>query len=194
MKIYAIIVSSFLLCFALIGCKPEPPNADFTATPTVGEVPIEVQFTDQSVGEIDEWQWDFDNDGVVDSTLQNPRYIYSEAGVYSINLIISNSGGSDEVNKIGYIELFLPCKIEFIAETTEVVGVKDIKFTDLSQGNITSWSWDFDNDGVIDSTEQNPTYSYMRNGDYTVTLTITGPKCELSITKDNYIHVSGCGG
>ena len=194
MKIYIIIVSSFLLCSVLIGCKPEPPNADFTATPTVGEVPIEVQFTDQSTGEIDEWQWDFDNDGVADSTLQNPRYIYSEAGAYSVNLTISNSGGSGDVTKIGYIELFLPSKIEFIAEITEVVGVKDIKFTDLSQGNITSWSWDFDNDGVIDSTEQNPTYSYMRNGDYTVTLTITGPKCELSITKDNYIHVSGCGG
>lgn len=194
MKISVIIMSSFLLCFAIIGCKPEPPNANFTATPTEGEVPLEVQFTDQSVGEIDEWQWDFDNDGVIDSTLQNPRHIYNEAGTYTVLLTVSNSGGSDHETKIDYLEFFLPCKIDFMAETTEVEGIKDIKFTDLSQGNITSWSWDFDNDGVIDSTEQNPIHSYTRNGDYTVTLTITGPHCELSITKDRYIHVSGCVG
>ena len=163
MKISITILSGFLLCCALLGCKPEPPEADFTAMPREGEVPLEVQFTDQSVGEIDEWRWDFDNDGVVDSTLQNPRYIYNEAGAYSVKLTVSNSGGSDDVTKMSYIELFLPCKIDFIAETTEVVGVKDIKFTDLSRGNITSWSWDFDNDGVIDSTEQNPIHSYRRN-------------------------------
>ena len=194
MKISIIILSSFLLCCALLGCKAVPPEADFIARPTEGEVPLEVQFTDQSVGEIDEWQWDFDNDGVVDSTLQNPRYIYNEAGTYSISLTVSNSGGSDYETKIGYLEFTLPCKIDFIAEPTEVVGVTDIKFTDLSQGKVTSWAWDFDNDGVIDSTEQNPTHSYARNGDYTVTLTIRGPHCALSITRDRYIHVSGCGG
>ena len=194
MKISVIILSGFLMCCVLLGCKPEPPDADFSVTPTKGEVPLEVQFTDQSVGEIDEWQWDFDSDGLVDSTLQNPRYIYNEAGTYSVLLTVSNSGGSDYESKINYLEFFLPCKVDFIAETTEVQGVKDIKFADLSQGNITGWSWDFDNDGVVDSTEQNPTYSYTRNGDYTVTLTITGPSCELSITKYRYIHVSGCGG
>jgi PKD repeat protein len=194
MKISVVAISSFLLCFAFIGCKPEPPNAEFAATPTQGEVPIEVQFTDQSVGAIDEWQWDFDNDGVVDSTLQNPRHIYNEAGTYSVLLTVGNSGGSDRETKIGYLEFFLPCKVDFMADNTEVVGVTYIEFTDLSQGNITSWSWDFDNDGVVDSTERNPTHSYTRNGDYTVTLTITGPHCELSITKERYIHVGGCGG
>ena len=194
MKISIIILSSFLLCCALLGCKAEPPEADFTATPTEGEVPLEVQFADQSVGEIDEWQWDFDNDRVVDSILQNPQYIYNEAGTYSVSLTVSNSGGSDYETKIGYLEFTLPCKIDFIAKPTEVVGVTEIKFTDLSQGKVTSWAWDFDNDGVTDSTEQNPTHSYTRNGDYTVTLTITGPHCELSITKNHYIIVRGCGG
>lgn len=194
MKISMIILSGFLLCCAFVGCKVIPPEAAFTATPTEGEVPLEVQLTDQSVGEIDEWQWDFNNDGVVDSTLQNPRYTYNEAGTYSVSLTVSNSGGSDYETKIGYLEFTLPCKTDFIAEPTEVVGVTDIKFTDLSQGKVTSWAWDFDSDGVIDSTVQNPTHSYTRNGDYTVTLTITGPHCELSMTKDRYIHVSGCGG
>ncbi|MFC1930221.1 PKD domain-containing protein [Chloroflexota bacterium] len=175
-------------------CIPEPPDADFSAMPAEGEVPLEVQFTDQSLGEIDEWQWDFDNDGVVDSTLQSPRHIYSEPGTYTVNLTVSNSGASDEETKTGFVKILLPCAVDFMAEPTEVVGVKDIQFTDLSQGNITSWSWDFDSDGVVDSTERNPIHAYTRNGDYTVTLTINGPNCELSIAKDRYIHVGGCGG
>jgi len=194
MKISTTILFSLLVFYVLLGCRPVPPKADFTAVPTEGEVPLEVQFTDQSTGEIDEWQWDFNNDGLVDSSLQNPLYIYNEAGTYSVSLTVSNSGGSDHETKIGYLEFFIPCKIDFIAESTDVIGITDIKFTDLSQGDITSWSWDFDSDGVVDSTKQNPIYSYTRNGDYTVTLTVTGPYCKLSMTKDNYIHVSGCGG
>ena len=91
MKISIIILSGLLLCWALLGCTPEPPNVDFSATPIEGEVPLEIQFTDQSLGEIDEWQWDFNNDGVVDSTLQNPLHIYYEAGTYSVNLTVRNT-------------------------------------------------------------------------------------------------------
>ena len=36
-----------------------------------------------------------------------------------------------------------------------------------------TWSWDFDDDGVEDSTDQNPSYNYTSPGDYTVTLTVT---------------------
>ncbi|MFC2042269.1 PKD domain-containing protein [Chloroflexota bacterium] len=107
---------------------------------------------------------------------------------------MDNSSGSDYKTRVDFVEVILPCVADFVAEPTAVVGVKDIQFTDLSQGNITSWSWDFDSDGVVDSREQNPIHSYTRNGDYTVTLTIKGPNCELTVTKDHYIHVGGCGG
>lgn len=194
MKIARIVVFIFLLCYALAGCKELPPEANFTTAPTEGVAPLEIQFSDQSVGEIDAWNWDFDNDGVVDSVLQNPRYTYTEPGTYTVSLTVENSGGSDYKTKINYLRVTSPCKVDFIAEPTEVTGITEIKFTDLSTGKVTSWAWDFDNDGIIDSAEQNPTHSYTRNGDYAVTLTITGPDCKLSITKDSYIHVSGCGG
>jgi acyl-CoA synthetase (AMP-forming)/AMP-acid ligase II len=38
-----------------------------------------------------------------------------------------------------------------------------------------SYQWDFNNDGTIDSTQQNPTHTYTTNGNYTVTLTISTP-------------------
>ena len=87
-----------------------------------------------------------------------------------------------------------PCRIDFVAEPTEVVGFIKIQFTDLSEGEIESWAWDFQGDGTIDSVEQNPTHTYVRNGIYSVTLTISTPDCEISLTKKRYINVTGCGG
>lgn len=49
--------------------------------------------------------------------------------------------------------------------------VKDVTFTDLSQG-ATSWVWDF-GDGDS-STLQNPVHTYASVGEYTVTLTVNG--------------------
>ena len=47
-------------------------------------------------------------------------------------------------------------------------------FTDASTGSPTAWSWDFETDGVPDSTAQNPSHTYATAGTYTVTLTVTG--------------------
>ena len=194
MRIGLVVIFVLLLGCALLGCKVLPPEADFEALPTQGEVPLEVQFVDQSVGDIDAWNWDLNNDGVVDSVLQNPRYIYTEAGTYTVSLTVSNSGGNNNKTKTNYLRFTPPCKVDFIAQPTEVVGITEIRFTDLSQGKVMSWAWDFNNDGIVDSTEQNPTHTYTSNGNYTVTLAITGPDCQLSTTKERYIRVSGCGG
>lgn len=50
-----------------------------------------------------------------------------------------------------------------------------IHFVDNSSdkdGEIVKWRWDFDNDGIIDSNERNPSYRYARAGTYTVNLTV----------------------
>ncbi len=49
----------------------------------------------------------------------------------------------------------------------------EVEFTDESIGTITSWLWDF-GDGDT-STEQDASHTYYYAGDYTATLTVTGP-------------------
>jgi len=49
---------------------PEPLEASFTANVTAGSVPLAVQFTDESIGDITSWSWDF-GDGST-STEQSP--------------------------------------------------------------------------------------------------------------------------
>jgi PKD repeat protein len=62
-------------------------------------------------------------------------------------------------------------KARFDAYPTVGKAPLEVTFTDQSEGEITSWEWDF-GDGAT-STEQNPTHIYTSDGIYTVTLTVT---------------------
>ena len=80
------------------------PVADFTADVTSGNVPLTVHFTDTSANSPSTWAWDFENDGIIDSTVQNPSYVYTSAGNYTVKLNVTNSVGSDEELKTDYIK------------------------------------------------------------------------------------------
>jgi PKD repeat protein len=60
----------------------------FGALPTSGHAPLEVQFTDESLGDVTGWKWDLDGDGAVDSEQQNPTWTYDEPGSYTVSLEI----------------------------------------------------------------------------------------------------------
>lgn len=75
-----------------LGTAPTPPTASFTATPTSGQAPLAVQFTDTSTGSPTAWTWSF-GDGA-GATAQNPQHTYAAAGTYTATLTASNLGGS----------------------------------------------------------------------------------------------------
>ncbi len=174
---------------------PVVPVANFTATPTSGDAPLTVNFTDQSTGDgITAWVWDFDNDGTVDSTEQNPVHSYATPGNYTVNLTVANAGGSDSEVKTGYITVGEPLPgtpvANFMVNVTSGTAPLTVQFTDNSTGSPTSWQWDFNNDGVVDSTEQAPIYTYATVGNYTVNLTVANTGGSDSEVKTEYIVVS----
>ncbi len=68
-------------------------SANFNTIPTSGPVPLTVNFMDHSVSQsstIVSWEWDFQNDGVIDSYEQNPVWEYTEQGYYSVRLTVSD--------------------------------------------------------------------------------------------------------
>lgn len=71
----------------------EEPVADFQVELAQGGVyeRQNVQFTDQSEGEVTHWFWDFGDDST--STVQNPEHIYEEAGAYEVKLTVTNADG-----------------------------------------------------------------------------------------------------
>jgi PKD repeat protein len=70
---------------------PPPVTANFTASPTSGQTPLAVQFTDQSSGPVVSWSWGF-GDGAT-STMQNPSYTYTSAGTFTATLTVTGSSG-----------------------------------------------------------------------------------------------------
>jgi PKD repeat protein len=75
--------------------------ANFIASPTSGNLPLIVNFTDQSTNNPTSWQWNFGDGGT--SSQQNPSHTYNSEGNYSVSLTVSNNYGSDTESKNGYI-------------------------------------------------------------------------------------------
>ncbi len=107
----------------LNGATGEPaPVASFSGTPTSGSVPLTVQFTDASTGGTPTaWAWDFQDDGIVDSALQNPSFTYAAQGTYSVRLTVSNPAGSNSLLRTSYITVGAPT-----GSTVTFVGAGDI--------------------------------------------------------------------
>ncbi|MDD3873392.1 MAG: PKD domain-containing protein [Methanosarcina sp.] len=149
-----------------------PPVAAFSISPTSGKAPLNVAFIDNSIGATS-WSWSF-GDGAT-STEPNPMHTYSEAGDYTIVLIVNNEKGSSSktlnmvVQEEPSQEIILPAA-DFYADITSGPAPLFVQFTDLSQ-NANQWNWDF-GDGTT-STEPNPTHTYSEAGDYTVVLTVS---------------------
>jgi PKD repeat protein len=145
------------------------PRADFTADKTRGGAPMDVNFIDQSSGSPTSWKWDF-GDGTV-STDKNPVHQYTTLGSFTVTLTVSNANGQDTTAKTAFIVTTLAPVADFKADRQVGKAPFVVRFTDLSRGNPTSWSWEF-GDGT-GSNEQNPSHIYMNEGAYDVRLTVT---------------------
>ena len=77
------------------------PTALFSATPTNGSYPLPVSFTDQSVGNITSWSWDFGDTET--SNEPNPTHTYNNVGTYSVSLTVTGPSGSDTETKADLI-------------------------------------------------------------------------------------------
>jgi PKD repeat protein len=80
---------------------PTSVAADFTATPTSGTAPLNVQFSDASTGSPTTWSWNF-GDGAT-STQQSPSHQYTQPGTYDVTLTASKPGSTDTETKTGFI-------------------------------------------------------------------------------------------
>jgi PKD repeat protein len=176
-----------------VGASGTAPTAAFSGTPTNGDAPLNVQFTDASIDAPTSWSWNFGDGGT--STAQNPSHTYNAAGSYTVTLTVSNAYGSDGETKTNYITVTQPG----VAPTANFTGTPTsgdmplvVQFTDTSSENPTSWSWNFGDGGT--STAQNPSHTYSAAGTYNVTLTATNAYGSDVETKNGYITVTDPGG
>lgn len=77
------------------------PVAAFSASPTTGKHPLNVQFTDKSTDEY-YYSWNFGDKSAL-STLENPVHKYNIIGKYTVSLTVKNAAGSNMAKKTSYI-------------------------------------------------------------------------------------------
>ncbi len=157
-------------------------------------------------------QWDF-GDGT-QSTDKNPTHTYSQAGTYTVGVVIQDKNGlSASKIKRDYIEILSAPFVSFSAQPTsgyitpdamgERVPGLDVQFRDASLGTDVwkpvAWSWSFgDNIPAIESTQQNPIHRYIKEGFYSVTLEVTFKNVNTNETMKlcylipNYVTVGPC--
>lgn len=163
--------------------------ADFTSNIVSGCSPIHVQFTDQSTGNPTSWQWNLGNGTI--STLQNPSTTYITPGTYTVTLTVSNGSGTNTKTITNYIQVVASPQVNFTSVDSVTCPPKAVQFTNLSvpgAGGTTTYLWDFGDGGT--STQVNPTHTYVANGVYNVSLSVTNSSgCSNIYTKPNYIQI-----
>ncbi len=153
------------------------PNAIFTAAPLNVCAFANVQFTDQSTGNPDQWLWDFGDNTT--STLQNPTHFYQDTGLFTVRLIVYNNRCPDTSVLTNYIRS-LPPIARFNYAVNCAINKRQVQF--INQSVLPqSQTWNF-GDG-FSSTLANPSHTYASFGTYTVTLTVINGSCTNQITK-----------
>lgn len=110
-----------------------------------------------------------------------------------LSVIMQGAGAasSDSVTISGFILPHNAPGANFIAFPRSGSAPLIVQFTDISSKSPTSWSWDFQNDGIVDSHAKNPSFTYPSAGSYTVRLTVSNAIGSDTEIKTNYIMVTG---
>ncbi|MEZ5196826.1 MAG: LamG-like jellyroll fold domain-containing protein [Bacteroidales bacterium] len=96
--------------------------ADFTADQMYGHAPQDIQFFDFSMNEPETWQWDFENDGSIDSYDQNPLWTYQYPGVYTVRLVVSKGVETDTIIKYDFVYIDDPIPMSIAQARMEPLG------------------------------------------------------------------------
>ena len=180
------------------------PIVGFTGEPDEGCSPLCVQFQELSgisSGYNQSWFWDFGDDN--QSAEQNVEHCFENEGTdtlasFDVSLTVtSNEGCVTTKVRDDYISVFpTPAsRFDYSPKKTTIV-FPTIDFTDWSIG-ANYWAWEFGDDQAINTSGlQNPTYTYLEVGTYTITQIVYNnyecsdtSKSTLSVAPDFTIYI-----
>lgn len=173
------------IAYVTIKVNNAPPEAAVSINASNGTLPLLVRFnvTASDNEGIANYAWDFNGDGTIDETTNSPivQHSYNHAGVYQARVRVTDTLGASSLVNSPNIEIRVvpvgapivamrfdkssgntPLAVSFNATASKPAGL-----------SITSWNWDFDGDGTIDSTAaENTTFSYNSPGIFYPALTV----------------------
>ena len=184
------IVTSLLLLPLLViaGCDSgtdappnQPPSVDFSYSPEDPRPGTTVNFTanaSDSDGKIVSYSWDFNSDGIEDSTGPNPSYEFASQGEFSVMLEVTDNedATSSTSQNVSVAAPNQPPSVDFSYSPENPRAGTTVDFTANANdpdGDIASYSWDFNGDNVQDASGPNPSYEFPSQGTFSITLEVT---------------------
>lgn len=145
----------------------------------------DIQFIDESSGNIMSWSWDFDGDNIEDSDKADAVFMYKTPGIYTVTLKVITSAGLDSTQQTVTInQRPVP---NFVADTTNYSSYSRFflaEESDANNGTITNFYWDFDDGNTLQKDTAIVYHKYKNEGTYNVKLVITDAAgCKDSIAK-----------
>src|SRR5690606_24216996 len=114
--------------------------------PLSGKAPLTVQFNDTSVGNPTAWNWSFGEGSwfnTTNATSRNVSKTYLAPGSYTVQLRVSNSGGSNTSLPGTTITVTEP-PVAPTAAFSVTINHPPVDFTDQSSGTAPlTYAWDF---------------------------------------------------
>lgn len=166
-----------------------PTITSFSANITNGVLPLTVNFTAvaaDSDGFIAKYEWDLDGDGVFEvnsGTASVTSFTYTNAGTYNAKVRVTDNGGATTVsNAVAVTVASTSNQPPVVSSLTASVnsGTVPLSVTLTAaatdpDGTITKYEWDFDGDGIYDSSTATGTATrvYTNLGVYTARVRVT---------------------
>ena len=180
----------FFITFAAINDVAAQFVTDFSISANKGCAPFVVKLKDNSTLGASSWLWT--SNANLTSDKQNPTFVFTNPGIYSITLTSSNGVLSGTLTKTSIIVVYPPLVADFSVDKSSGCLPLSVQFKDLSvpqSSYVKSWFWSFGNGET--STDQNPKITYSDVKKYSVFLKATDANgCVASTVKTEFINAS----
>ena len=159
-----------------------------------GCAPFTFSISDNTItnSPITSWNWELiTENGTINSTSMAPTFTLIDTGCVDIKLTIMNADGctSTETFENAACAGTGPV-IDFTADPQNACAEVSINFNAISDSEVTTYSWDFEGDGIFD-TEGNPVnHEYQDTGYYDVILMAEHNGCITTLLKEDFIHIT----
>ncbi|MFA5715690.1 MAG: LamG-like jellyroll fold domain-containing protein, partial [Candidatus Paceibacterota bacterium] len=152
------------------------PAASFTAGATTGTAPFSTTLTNTSVGNVLQSVL---NMSYINTTYSTPTYLALSGSMWPVSSLpvgnyiftLTDTNPFGRSNATMQINVTPPPVANFTYSPTSGYSPLTVNFIDTSVTNITAWNWTF---GAANySSLQNPSYTFVGAGNYSVTLQVT---------------------
>jgi gliding motility-associated-like protein len=163
------------------------------STACIGQDFTPTDFVIITPSQVTDYSWDFDGDGIEDSSDSLPTFVYNELGEYSLSLEIQTADGCNAIyHSETPIQVIDILTTEFTTNFTETCAAQFIQFC-APEETLNTYSWNYGSNNSWLSTNSNDNcveYTYEDTGYFNIRVRVTRGACITIDTLPEFIHIA----